>query len=400
MRALLQNQALTIEQFQNRWQMAGQEAHAFVVRTRSESEDFVRAELGAIERFEDRMQRQYSGELQKHVHVLQDECHALTHESQVCKDHEVLSHQEVAQLRGLVAAQQEELRSIHQDCADLQRKNVTTEAELQRKNAHEEHALYQHFDNTIKEKDAQVHALQHELSRLQAKQRTQLEAERFEAARRAASTPVFAARPSTVRFATPVEKVPTVADLHSPDMSLGASAGNMNLKTRTAGQTMVINARRRLGTKTTPQPVIDTAAQAEARAISRPSRRVRSKGPLQQEGLQKAPNPGGESPHGPAGPDQLGDRDARGSGGVPIPPGLPVRHDPGVPPGDSGDDNGGGDRPNESEEDTPVQSDDAARPPRKPPGDPNPDGILWLSRTGVTFMDKQSENMRSGVSLL
>ena len=114
MRALLQNQALAIEQFQNRWQMAGQEAHAFVVRTRSESEDFVRAELGAIERFEDRMQRQYSGELQKHVHVLQDECrervgqeesklrneltHALTHESQVCKDHEALSHHEVAQL--------------------------------------------------------------------------------------------------------------------------------------------------------------------------------------------------------------------------------------------------------------------------------------------------------------
>ena len=228
MRALLQNQALAIEQFQNRWQMAGQEAHAFVVRTRSESEDFVRAELGAIERFEDRMQRQYSGELQKHVHVLQDECrehvgqeesklrneltHALTHESQVCKDHEVLSHQEVAQLRGLVAVQQEELRSIHQDCAELQRKSATTEAELQRKNAHEEHALYQHFDNTIKEKDAQVHALQHELSRLQEKQRIQLEAERFEAERRAASTPVFGAGPSTVRFATPVEKVPTVAD--------------------------------------------------------------------------------------------------------------------------------------------------------------------------------------------
>ena len=74
MRALLQNQALAIEQFQNRWQMAGQEAHAFVVRTRSESEDFVRAELGAIERFEDRMQRQYSGELQQHVQALQDQC--------------------------------------------------------------------------------------------------------------------------------------------------------------------------------------------------------------------------------------------------------------------------------------------------------------------------------------
>ena len=33
-----------------------------------------------------------------------------------------------------------------------------------------------------------------------------------------------------MRFATPVEKVTTVADFHSPDMSLGASAGNVNLK--------------------------------------------------------------------------------------------------------------------------------------------------------------------------
>ena len=52
MRGLLQNQALAIDQFQSRWQMAGQEAHAFVARTRSESEDLVRTELGAIERFE------------------------------------------------------------------------------------------------------------------------------------------------------------------------------------------------------------------------------------------------------------------------------------------------------------------------------------------------------------
>ena len=326
MRALIQNQALAIEQFQNRWQMAGQEAHAFVVRTRSESEDFVRAELGARERFEDRMQRQCNGELQQHAHALQDECrahvgqeesklrneltHALTHESQVCKDSEALSHQEVAQLRGLVAAQQEELRSIHLDCAELQRKSAMTEAKLQRRSTHKEHALYQHFDDAIKEKDAQVHALQHELSRLEEKQWIQLEAECFEAERRAASTPVFAEGSPTVRFAAPVEKVATVADFHSPDMSLGASAGNMNLKTRTAGQTMVINARRRLGMKTTPQPVIDTAAKAEAKAVSRPSRRMRSKGPLQQEGPPKAPNPGGEPPFDPAGYDQLtqGDR--------------------------------------------------------------------------------------------
>ena len=152
------------------------------------------------------MQRQYSGELQQHVHALQDECRAhvgqeesklrkeltsaLTHESQVCKDSEVLSYQEVAQLRGFVAAQQEELRSIHSDCAELQRRSAATEAELQRKSTHEEHALYQHFDDAIKERDAQVHTLQHELSRLQEKQRVQLEAECFEAERRAASIPV------------------------------------------------------------------------------------------------------------------------------------------------------------------------------------------------------------------
>ena len=116
----------------------------------------------------------------------------MTHESQVCRDQEVLSHQEVAQLRGLVAVQQEELRSIHQDCAELQCKSAQTEVELRLTSAHEEHALYQHFDDKIKEKDVQVHALQHELSRLQEKQRIQLEADCFEAERLAASTPVFA----------------------------------------------------------------------------------------------------------------------------------------------------------------------------------------------------------------
>ena len=91
----------------------------------------------------------------------------------------------------------------------------------------------------------------------------------------------------------------------------------MNLKTKTAGQTMVTNARRRLGMKTTPQPVVEAAAKAEAKAVSRPTRRMRSKGPLQQEDPHKAPNPGGDPPFGPEGGDRLADHDARGSGGVP-----------------------------------------------------------------------------------
>ena len=46
---------------------------------------------------------------------------------------------------------------------------------------------------------------------MQEKQRIQMETDRFEAERIAASAQVFADGPSTVRFATPVEKVATVA---------------------------------------------------------------------------------------------------------------------------------------------------------------------------------------------
>ena len=50
LQTVLRNQALAIETFQSKWQMAGQEAHAFIARTRAQSEDFVRAELTAAQR--------------------------------------------------------------------------------------------------------------------------------------------------------------------------------------------------------------------------------------------------------------------------------------------------------------------------------------------------------------
>ena len=102
LQTMLRNQALAIETFQSKWQMAGQEAHAFIARTRAQSEDFVRAELTAAQRFEDSLQRQYDGQLRSHVNALQDECrehvgqeedkmrkelqHALTQESSVYHD--------------------------------------------------------------------------------------------------------------------------------------------------------------------------------------------------------------------------------------------------------------------------------------------------------------------------
>ena len=42
LQTMLQNQALAIVTFQSKWQMAGQEARAFIARTRAQSEDSVR----------------------------------------------------------------------------------------------------------------------------------------------------------------------------------------------------------------------------------------------------------------------------------------------------------------------------------------------------------------------
>ena len=74
LQTMLRNQALAIETFQSKWQMAGQEAHAFIARIRSQSEDLVRAELTAVQRFENSLQRKYDGQLRSHVNALQDEC--------------------------------------------------------------------------------------------------------------------------------------------------------------------------------------------------------------------------------------------------------------------------------------------------------------------------------------
>ena len=68
MQTMLKNQTLAIETFQGKWQMAGQEAHAFVTRTCSEAEDFVLAEMMTVQKFEDSPQRQHDGQLRSHVH--------------------------------------------------------------------------------------------------------------------------------------------------------------------------------------------------------------------------------------------------------------------------------------------------------------------------------------------
>ena len=257
LQTMLRNQALAIETFQSKWQMAGQEAHAFIARTRAQSEDFVRAELTAAQRFEDSLQRQYDGQLRSHVHALQDECrehvgqeedkmrkelqHALTQESSVCHDqlqqalrHQVCqeeyadaaAHQEMEQLKQLISQQAEAMKRF-----ESQSQQYVTQQ--QDEWTQKQHTQFPEVDGVIRDKDEVIR-----------------DAER----RAQQSTPVFAGT-STQPYATPVEKktltaiaaVPLaepVPAFHSPGLSLGASVGNMNLKSKNKGSsTMVVPAR-------------------------------------------------------------------------------------------------------------------------------------------------------------
>ena len=74
MKAMLHNQALAIDAFQHKWQMAGSETQAFIQRNRSHSENFVRCEMTALERFESRWQQEHQCRIRDRVLALQDEC--------------------------------------------------------------------------------------------------------------------------------------------------------------------------------------------------------------------------------------------------------------------------------------------------------------------------------------
>ena len=134
MKQMLQNQVLAIDAFQHKRQLAGQEAQSFVQCRRKNSEDFVRCELAAVERFESTLQKECDAQLHHRTLALQNKCwdhvagelktraefqQALQHESALCiqstqsleasldqRDHESLHHAEREQ-RFVTEAQQE-----------------------------------------------------------------------------------------------------------------------------------------------------------------------------------------------------------------------------------------------------------------------------------------------------
>ena len=184
---MLQNQFLAIETFQSKWLMAGQEAHAFIARTRVQSEDFVLAKLTSVQRFEESLQRQYDGQPRSHVQVtrrmsrpcwpeagkmrkeVQD---ALTQESSVCQDQlqqtlrqqlrqeelaDADSTREMNQLRQLIADQVEAMKRFESHSQQF----VSQQNEVC---AQKQHAQFQKFDGVIRDKDEVIQSLRQELA--------------------------------------------------------------------------------------------------------------------------------------------------------------------------------------------------------------------------------------------
>ena len=167
------------------------------------------------------------------------------------------SHQEVEQRHHLIAQQAEAMKRFESQSQQF----VTQQQEEW---THKQRTHFQQFDGVIRDKDEVIQSLKQELANNRERHLQELDQALQDAERRAQqSTPVFAGT-STQPYATPVEKktlnaVAAVAHaapvpaFHSPRLSLRASAGNMNLKSKNKGSsTMVVPLRRRLRTKIPP----------------------------------------------------------------------------------------------------------------------------------------------------
>ena len=304
---MLKNQTLAVETFQSKWQMVGQEAHAFIARTRSQSEDFARAELTTVQRFEDSLQRSYDGHLRSHVHVLQGECRSRPRlRNPTCIDDQLqqtLRHQlweeehadaestrEMDQLRRLISEQSDAMLRVE---AHSQHRI----SQQQEEHARKQQTQFQQFDSARKDKDLMVQRLTQELANQKEHFLEELEQALQDSERRSQVVhPVCADGLSTQPCATPVEKktfqaavahaVPVQA---SQAFALGASAGDLNLRARTKGSSSMIIPRRRLRTKT------PRAALERISSVGLVRRRMRSKGPPSQ------PKPHASVPQGSGG---------------------------------------------------------------------------------------------------
>ena len=179
---------------------------------------FVCAELTAVQRFDDSLQRQSDGQLRSHVHALQDECrdhvgqeedktrkelqHALTQASSICHDQlqqalreqvcqeeyaDADSTREMNQLKQLIAEQAETMKHFESHSQQFI-------SQQQEEYAHKQHAQFQQFDGVPRDKDEVIQSLRQELANNRERRLRELDQALQDAERRAQqASPVFAA---------------------------------------------------------------------------------------------------------------------------------------------------------------------------------------------------------------
>ena len=222
--------------------------------------------------------------------------HALTQKSSMCQDQ--LQHalrQQVCQEEYADAGSNRETNQLRQSIAEQAEATQRFEShsqhfvsQQQEEYVHKHHAQFQQFDSALRDRDEVIQSLKQELANSKERYIQELDQALQDAERRAQQpSPVFAAA-STHPYATPVEKktrhaVVAVAQaapvpaFRSPGLSLGALAGNLNIKSRNKGSSaMMVPVRRRLRTKTPP------AAAQRFPSMGLARRRMRAKGPPPQ----------------------------------------------------------------------------------------------------------------------
>ena len=155
------------------------------------------------------------------------------------------------QLRQLISQQAEALKRF-----ESQSQQYVTQQHEEWTRKH--HTQFQQFDGVMKDKNEVIQSLKHELANNQERHLHELDQALPDAERRAQQSTPMSAGTSTQPYATPVEKktLTTVAAVahaeavpafHSPGLSLGASAGNLNLKSNNKGSSQCREAHRNTG---------------------------------------------------------------------------------------------------------------------------------------------------------
>ena len=213
----------------------------------------------AVQRFEDSLQCQYDGHFQSYVHALQNKCRdhvgqeedklrkelqlALTQESSVCRDQlqqtcqeeyaDQVSTQERTQLLLVVAEQEDAMMRLQADSQHALSRQHEEHAQKQ-------HALFHEFDSAIRDKGQTVHALQREL--VNHKEHTLLELEQAHMdAERVANVSRLVPMRLQLRKRQHMQWQLWLVQLQfrltweSSGPSLGAFAGNVNLRARSKG---------------------------------------------------------------------------------------------------------------------------------------------------------------------